>query len=131
MTKIINGENAVLGRLASYAAKEALKGEEIVIVNSEEIIITGNKQNITANYVQKRGRVGTSQKGPKHSKLVERVVKRTVRGMLPNHRSGRGKDALRRIKCYRGIPKEFEKMKMISFGKDKFNKYVKVGDISK
>ena len=27
--KIIDGQNAVLGRLASYAAKESLKGEEI------------------------------------------------------------------------------------------------------
>ena len=32
MTKIIDGKNAVLGRLSSYAAKEALKGEEIIIL---------------------------------------------------------------------------------------------------
>ena len=32
MKKIIDGTNAVLGRLASYAAKQALLGEEIVIV---------------------------------------------------------------------------------------------------
>ena len=45
MTKIIDGKNAVLGRLASFAAKEALRGEEIVILNCEQIIITGNKRN--------------------------------------------------------------------------------------
>ena len=42
--KIIDGKNAVLGRLASFVAKEALKGEEIVIVNCDEIMITGNKK---------------------------------------------------------------------------------------
>ena len=48
--KVIDGTNAVLGRLASYAAKQALQGEEIAIVNSEQIIITGNKKNIKAHY---------------------------------------------------------------------------------
>ncbi len=44
--KIIDGKDAVLGRLASYAAKEALKGEEVIIVNCKEVIITGNKKDI-------------------------------------------------------------------------------------
>ena len=42
--KIIDGKGAILGRLASYAAKQALKGEEIVVLNCEEVIITGNKK---------------------------------------------------------------------------------------
>ena len=37
--KIIDGKGTILGRLASYAAKEALKGEEIVILNCNEVII--------------------------------------------------------------------------------------------
>ena len=44
--KIIDGKNAILGRMASYVAKEALKGEEVVVVNCEEVIITGNKKDI-------------------------------------------------------------------------------------
>ena len=48
--KVIDAENAILGRLASYVAKQVLKGEEIVIVNSEKAIITGNKKNIQKNY---------------------------------------------------------------------------------
>ena len=39
--KIYDGKGAVLGRLASKVAKEALQGEEIAILNCEEIIITG------------------------------------------------------------------------------------------
>ncbi len=129
--KIIDGKHAVLGRLASYVAKEALKGEEIVILNSEQIIITGNKKNIEKEFREKRGRVGTAQKGPKVSRSSYMMVKRTIRGMLPNHRTGRGKQAFERIKCYVGIPKEFQDSKKIVGGKEKKNKFITVKDISK
>ena len=48
--KIIDGKNAVLGRLASYAAKEALKGENIIILNCEKVIVTGNRKNIRERF---------------------------------------------------------------------------------
>ncbi len=129
--KIIDGKNAVLGRLASYVAKEALKGEEITILNCGEVIITGSKRDIRDRFDAKRRRVGSSQKGPKHSKSSEKIVKRTIRGMLPDHRKGRGKVAFKRIKCYIGMPKEFEEKKKIISGKEKLGKFVKVKDISK
>lgn len=131
MTKIIDGTNAVLGRLASYVAKEALKGEEFVILNSEKVIITGNKKNIKEIFERKRGRVGSGQKGPKHSRSSEKIVKRTIRGMLPNHREGRGREAFRKIKCYVGVPKEFQNLKTIKAGKDRHSKFIQVGEISK
>lgn len=129
--KIIDGKNAILGRLASYTAKEALKGEEIVIVNSEQIIITGNKKNIKENFEEKRGRVGSGQKGPKISRVSEKIVKRVIRGMLPNYRTGRGREAFKKIKCYVGIPKKFEGMKMIKAGKEKTSKFIRIGEILK
>jgi len=129
--KIIDGKNAVLGRLASYAAKEVLKGEEIIIVNCNEVIISGNKKDIKKNFEIKRGRVGSSQKGPKHTKTSERIVKRTIRGMLPNHREGRGKIAFQKIKCYNGIPKEFEEKKKIIAGKAKQGKFFEVKEFVK
>ncbi len=110
--KIIDGANTVLGRLAAHTAKEALKGEEIVILNCEKVLITGNKNNIIEGFKAKRKRVGTTQKGPKYSLSIDRIVKRTIRGMLPNaRRSGRGRDAYKRIKCYLGVPSEFENSK--------------------
>ena len=129
--KIIDGKNAVLGRLASYVAKEALKGEEIVILNCKQIIITGNRKDVEKNFDAKRKRVGSSQKGPKHSKLSQEVVKRTIRGMLPDFRKGRGKEAFRRIKCYASVPKEFEESKKIVSGKEKASKFIRVEEISK
>ena len=129
--KVINGKGAILGRLASYVAKEALKGEEIVILNCDEVIISGNKQNIKINFERKRGRVGSGQKGPKHSRTSEKIVKRTIRGMMPGHRFGRGRQAFKRIKCYNGVPKEFENIKKIVAGKEKPIKFSKVEEFTK
>lgn len=127
--KIIDGKNAILGRLASYAAKQALKGEEIVILNCDYVIITGNKKGIQESYKKKRRRFGSSQKGPKHSKLTFRIVKRTIRGMLPDHRTGRGKIAYKKIKCYSGVPEEFKDKNKIVAGKEKKNKFISVSEI--
>lgn len=127
--KVIDGKNAVLGRLASYTAKEALKGEEIAIVNCEQIIITGSKKNILEKRREGKGKIGSGQKGPKYSERKEKIVKRVIRGMLPNHRFGRGREAFKRVKCYVGIPKEFEDKKKIVAGKEKRSKFIRVRDI--
>ena len=97
-----------MGRLASYVAKEALKGEEIQIVNCSEVVITGNKKMIEEKFHKQRNRFGSSQKGPKHPRPSEKIIKKVIRGMLPDHRGGRGKEAFNRIKCYNKVPKELE-----------------------
>jgi large subunit ribosomal protein L13 len=132
---IIDAKDAVLGRLGSYVARESLKGEEFAIVNCEQIIITGNRKNIQEELAAKRMRVGSTQKGPKVSRTSEKIVKRAIRGMLPNYRTGRGRDALKRIKCYVGVPTEFEKEKKILFSEKlkvkSISKMVKVKEVSK
>lgn len=130
MTEVIDGKGAVLGRLASYAAKKLLKGEEIIVVNVDEIIITGNRKDIRDKFEGRRNKVGNNQQGPKYSRDTEKIVKRAIRGMLPNHRMGRGKEALLRLMCYRGIPKEFEGAKKTKFEDNKY-KFIKVGEIYK
>ena len=129
--KIIDGKNAVLGRLSSYVAKEVLKGDKVVILNCEQVIITGSKKDIEKKFEERRGRVGSSQKGPKHHRTSEKIVKRAIRGMLPDHRKGRGKEALKRVKCYAGVPKEFQETKKITAGKEKGNKFIKIKELTK
>ncbi|MBL7059089.1 50S ribosomal protein L13 [Candidatus Pacearchaeota archaeon] len=129
--KIIDGKDVVMGRLASYAAKESLKGEEIVVVNCNEVIITGSKKNIEEKFKGSRDRVGSSQKGPKIIRNSERIVKRAIRGMLPNHRFGRGRDAFKKIKCYNKVPKEFEEAKKISMNKSQTSKFIYVNHLSR
>jgi len=131
--KIIDGKGAVLGRLASFVAKETLKGEEIAIVNCDEVMITGNQAKTKEEFLAQRKRVGSGQQGPKVSRDSERIVKRAVRGMLPNFRKGRGKEAFKRVKCYKGIPKEFEESKKILAGRKpgvpSKSKILKVGEL--
>ena len=126
---IIDGKGAVLGRLASFAAKEAMKGEEIAVVNCDEIIITGNKKDIRQDFEHRKKWVGSTQKGPKNSLIPSRIVKKTIRGMLPNvRRSGRGRDAIKRVKCYGEIPREFESAKKVHLKADK-NKFMMMKEI--
>jgi len=129
--KVIDGKNAVLGRLASYAAKESLKGEEIAVINCEQIIITGNKEFIQRDFQEKRERVGSGQRGPKISRTSEKIVKRAIRGMLSDHRLGRGKEAFQRIKCYVGIPPEFKDSKKITYNDEDKLKYITVKELAK
>ena len=109
----LDAENQVMGRLASYAAKQALLGKEVAVVNSEKAIISGNKKNVIQVLKDKR-RINSMkpEKGPFYSKDSEKIMKRCLRGMLPNWRNGRGKEAFKRIRCYKGVPTEFEKEKL-------------------
>lgn len=106
MVTVIDATGAILGRLCTNVAKRLLKGEEIVIVNSEKAIISGKKNKIKEIYKQKR-EVGTSRKGPFFPRMPDRIVKRTVRGMIP-YQTPHGRAAYKRLKCYIGVPKEFE-----------------------
>jgi large subunit ribosomal protein L13 len=110
MVAIIDANGATLGRLSTNAAKRLLKGEEIAIVNSEKAIISGKKRMIKEKYKQKR-EVGTYRKGPFFPRTPEKIVKRTVRGMIP-YQKPHGRAAFKRLKCYVGVPKEFDGKKI-------------------
>ena len=128
---IIDATNATLGRLASYAAKQSLLGKKIIILNSEKAIVTGRKNFTIEDYKEKRRKVGVALRGPFFANTPEKIVKRTIRGMLPDHRQGRGRDAFKRIICYQGIPEEYKDKKAIKAGKEKSAKFITVETISK
>lgn len=125
---VIDGENCILGRLASYAAKELLNGEEVKIVNAEKILILGNPEVTVERYIKRENiwDPAKPEKGPKFPRRPDLFVKRTVRGMLP-WQSKRGKEAFRRITAYIGVPKEFEgKGKKIAELKDMRKKKITI-----
>ena len=62
--KIIDGTGAIMGRLASYVAKQALKGEEIVILNCDKVIITGNKISLQKDFKERSKIVGFKVESP-------------------------------------------------------------------
>ena len=128
---IINAENSIVGRVATVAAKKALMGEEVNIVNCEKAVISGSKERIMDEFKRKIS-MGIHSKGPIHYRVPFRLVKRVVRGMLP-HKQSKGREALKRIKCYNDIPEVFEGktevLKEASVAKLKNYKYMSVGEI--
>ncbi len=107
MVTIINGDGLLLGRLASITARRALAGEEIAIVNAEKAIISGSRARVLGNYQHKRERGASgSHWGPFTPRRPDHLMKRTIRGMLPYKRP-RGVEAMKRIRCYVGVPAAF------------------------
>ena len=106
---IIDATNLVLGRMGTFAAKKALLGEKVDIVNCESCVITGNRKKIFQDY-RKLFRRGIQSKGPFYFKMPDRFVKRSIRGMLP-YKKDRGQKAFKNIKCYIGIPETFNDKK--------------------
>ena len=127
---IIDGNGAVFGRICSFTAKKALEGNEVIIVNSEKTIMTGNKKDTIAKYSSVRKKGGHSQKGPKLSNVPHRILKRAIRGMLPDHRKGQGKETLKRIKCYDGMPEEFKEEKMMKVNAPKKLKFMELKELA-
>ena len=131
---IINAENSILGRLATYAAKQSLLGEKIIVVNCEKAIITGNKKDILEGFLDKIRR-GNPFKGPFYPRRADMIVRRTIRGMLPRRKS-RGRDAYKNIICFLGVPDNLKNEKMISLENANINKlkdlkYLQLKEISR
>ncbi|MCD6557487.1 MAG: 50S ribosomal protein L13 [Candidatus Aenigmarchaeota archaeon] len=113
---IIDAKDAVLGRLSTFVAKKLLEEEKIHIVNSEKAIITGNNKKIFEKYLQRRHR-GDVYKGPFFPKKPNMIVRRTIAGMLPKNK--RGRNAIKRLKVYIGIPEKFKDKKIEKFDNKK------------
>lgn len=103
MEKIIDADDLVLGRMCTRVAKMALLSEGIIhIINCEKAIVSGRKSDILEKYRHRRERVDVF-KGPFFPRKSERIVKRTLRGMLP-YKQHKGLVAFKRIKCHEGVP---------------------------
>ena len=99
---IIDAKNCVVGRVGTIAAKKALLGEEVAIINCEQAIVTGAKKRIIEDW-QRKYSMGVPRKGPFINRMPDKFVRRMIRGMLP-YKNPRGAAALKRIMCYVGSP---------------------------
>ena len=133
---IINGEGHILGRLASVVSKQLLEGEEIVVLNAEKIMLTGNKDWAYAKYKQRVDRASISNPrdlGPKYPRRPEDIFRRTVRGMLPMKKA-KGKTAFKGFKAFVGIPEEYADAELVTMPEAEYNdikKGMELGEISK
>ncbi|HLD49410.1 MAG TPA: 50S ribosomal protein L13 [archaeon] len=124
MSAIIDGKNAVLGRVASHTAKQLLKGEEVAICNADKIIITGRKKDIVNKYLARRRR-GSPQHGPFFPKNSDAIVRRTIRGMLPKTKKGR--EALKKLTVIKAAKENAKQLEE----KEIKTAYITVGELAK
>ncbi|AWR99597.1 50S ribosomal protein L13 [Metallosphaera hakonensis] len=133
---IIDGENQILGRLASKVVGYLKEGKKVVILNSEKIVISGPRGRVVNGYMLIFG-IGTLfnpyRLGMKRPRSPINIVKRTIRGMLP--KTHKGTTMLKMVKVYVGVPKEFQGKEMIKLEESSAQrlkgKYVTVGELSK
>jgi large subunit ribosomal protein L13 len=110
---IIDAKDAILGRLSTFVAKQAMLGNKVDVINCEESLVTGERSNILANYTRRIDRKAPL-KGPFLYRKPDMFVKRTIRGMLPWKRS-RGREVYKNITCHIGVPEKLKNEKATVF----------------
>lgn len=110
---IVDGKRTILGRLASKVAKLLLHGRRVIVVNAEDIIISGKPKPIINKYKawQNVSTLTNPWKGPFHYKRPDLFVKRRIRGMLP-WKKLRGKRAYDNLRVYIGVPESCKDLPM-------------------
>src|SRR6266851_7694207 len=112
--RVVDAEGQTLGRLATQIAgylrgkhlptfSEHLDlGDFVVVVNASQIRVTGNKaqQRFYYRHSTYPGGLKSVALGDLLARHPERVIKHTVRGMLPHNALGR--KMLRKLKVYAG-----------------------------
>ncbi len=128
--KVIDGTNMILGRFASNIAKMLLNNEQIVVVNTEKILIVGNPKSIFYDFKKLR-EIGDKRKGPYYPRTPHNIFKRAVRGMLP-YQQPKGRKALKNLKVYIGVPDEYKNSNMEKISQKELTyKFITLDDISK
>ena len=130
---LIDGKDLILGRLSAFVAKKLLSGERVIIVNSEGVVISGSKKNILDKYKQRYSR-GDPYKGPFFPRTADRILRRAIRGMLPFKRT-RGREAFKKIMCYKGIPDKYKNEKLetieIASASKLKTSFIKLGELER
>ena len=133
---VIDGTNHIAGRLSSSVAKLLLQGNRVAIVNAEKIMISGKKKNIVYEYDQflKISSILHPKHGPFHPRRPDTMISRMIRGMLPRDKPS-GKEALKRLRVYIGVPKDVKSLGKTQIEKAKIRKsnalYTSVGELGK
>lgn len=132
---VIDGTDAIVGRVCSFCAAKLLSGEEIAVVNVEKTVISGNPIRITQRYRDKRNiqNKANPENSPKWPRRPDFLFKKILSGMLPKH-SSRSAKALRIFKAYVGVPKQFQGKQFQEFpkkSKDLTCSFMTMGELSK
>jgi len=133
---IVDGTNMIAGRLCSHVAKLLINGNRVSIVNSENIMLSGNRHTIIEEYRKylEISSITNPKFGPFHPRRPDTMISKMVRGMLPKNKPS-GKTALKRLRAYLGVPNELKSKKTTQFEDAKIKKpapyYTSLGDLGR
>ncbi len=126
---VIDARDCILGRVASQVAERAMDGERVAVVNAERTVITGRREDVMDTFETRRA-LG-SDRGPEYPKRPDRIMKRSIRGMVP-HKTVRGREAFENIRVYVGNPYDEDGDVLDGTSLDRLSniKFVSLGDVS-
>ena len=121
---VIDASSAPLGRIASAAAKKLIGkekptytphidgGDYVVIINAENLVVTGASKPIEKKYYRHSGHPGslkTATLKEQKAKNPNKVVEEAVKGMIPRNKLH--SDRMARLKVYSGSEHNHEAQK--------------------
>ncbi|MGE5637967.1 MAG: 50S ribosomal protein L13 [Chloroflexota bacterium] len=110
---IVDAEGLILGRLCSQVAKRLLIGEQVTIINAEKAVLSGRRKSKVAEAKQFL-EVGAPERGPFHYRRPDRIMLKTVRGMLPM-KQVKGQRAIANLRVFMSVPQELRDQKTEKF----------------
>ena len=130
----VDASGLVAGRLSSTIAKKMIEGETVVIVNAENAVMVGRREEIVAKYKKKVDATVHSNPhyGPKYERIPSRILKRMIKGMLPNKKTTAAR-IMTQLKIYNGVPKELNDTTFETIVGAKYNDkhdFIKLKEIS-
>jgi len=110
---VVDAAGKPLGRLAAEVAAilrgkhkptftpHMDSGDHVIVINAEQVVLTGKKQDEKIYWhSQYPGGLKSVTRGQMREKRPERLVERTIKGMLPHNRLGA--QMYRKLKVYSG-----------------------------
>ena len=143
-TTVYDATDKILGRLASQVAKEMISArksgrqQRVIIINAEQAIVSGPKSKVLSDYRAKY-QLNHARKGPFFPRMPDKIIKRTVRGMLPYQKNSSGRNALRDLRVLIGapsnlsgdeLPEDHQWGETSKIDRKTPEKYVRLGEIS-
>ena len=133
---VVDGTNCISGRLCSKVSKLLLQGNRVSVVNSEKVMVSGNKYEVIESYKDKLevSSVTNPIHGPFHPRRPDTIITKMIRGMVPKRKPS-GMQAFKRLRVYIGVPDELKNSTMQTFDDAKITKqqsfYISMGDVAK
>lgn len=114
---VIDATGHVAGKLAAKVAKRLLEGSRVTVVCAEETVFAGSLEKSVEkfkDYLHKRC-VVNPRRGPFHLREPRMHLQKMVRRMML-YKTYRGREALKRLVVYEGIPRELENQERVKVG---------------